>query len=375
MSDKEKAAKWRQYSRSFVSRGWTKLFDPSKHWGVNELVEQEKELKTDERAESLDQHKCCGGHPCLAAQRRTEDEFRKEMSALSEADTDLKNQNRQLAQTYKLPLSLVENLRDVFSKFDEDHDGTVSGKEILDVFQTLGAIFTRQQCDDVIKSFLGGNISGEINFEEMIKMFAHRKSNPKDYQQDLELAFKMFDLDGDGYVCAEDLKQVMKMLGNDLSDEEIRTIYSHLDTDDNGLIDFSEFESILYPDVRAAPIVKKKRKRTPQRKAPVHKPTAQKKPASKLNILGAPIRNAQSGGGGIYNAFYGESTERNWNAKNEQKGAQILFPSAALSRGGGSRQAIILDAQNKSQNSIGVHKVKSKPRSKPRSNPLSKQRD
>merc|ERR1711970_745672 len=83
MSDKEKAAKWRQYSRSFVSRGWTKLFDPSKHWGVNELVEQEKELKTDDRAESLDQHKCCGGHPCLAAQRRTEDEFRKEMSVVS----------------------------------------------------------------------------------------------------------------------------------------------------------------------------------------------------------------------------------------------------------------------------------------------------
>ena len=27
----------------------------------------------------------------------------------------------------------------------------------------------------------------------------------------------MFDLDGDGYVCAEDLKQVMKALGNDLT--------------------------------------------------------------------------------------------------------------------------------------------------------------
>ena len=154
----------------------------------------------------------------------------------------------------------MENLREVFSKFDEDNDGTVSGKEILDVFQTLGAVFTRQvwskqmfsfdmesvvvfvvvclcycrrsccnqkgcdvliigvvvvcrgrfccnrkmlwcfnhyrrlfcrccywncplishqQCDDVIKSFLGGNISGEIDFEEMIKMFAHRKSNEK----------------------------------------------------------------------------------------------------------------------------------------------------------------------------------------------------
>ena len=36
-----------------------------------------------------------------------------------------------------------------------------------------------QQCDDVIKSFLGGSISGEIDFEEMIKMFSVRKANAK----------------------------------------------------------------------------------------------------------------------------------------------------------------------------------------------------
>ena len=32
----------------------------------------------------------------------------------------------------------------MFCKFDHDNDGTVSGKEILDVFRTVGAIFTRQ---------------------------------------------------------------------------------------------------------------------------------------------------------------------------------------------------------------------------------------
>ena len=43
----------------------------------------------------------------------------------------------------------------------------------------------------------------------------------QDYQQDLQLAFKMFDVDGDGYVCAEDLKHIMKSLGNDLSGAEV----------------------------------------------------------------------------------------------------------------------------------------------------------
>lgn len=235
------------------------------------------------------------------------------------ADGNVRNQNRNLALKYNLPLSLVENLRDVFKKFDDDDDGTVSGKEILDVFRTFGAIFTRQQCDEVIKCFLGGNIYGEIDFEEMIAMFSHRKSNAKEYQQDLELAFRMFDVDGDGYICAEDLKQVMKMLGNDLSDEEIRSIYSHLDTDDNGLIDFAEFESILYPNTtRQSPIVKKK-----QHKKHPHSPKHQSKLPGQRKLRPGQaavsgfntIKVAGGNASGIYNTFYSEHEDQKFSRK------------------------------------------------------------
>jgi len=333
---------------------WIKMFDPNKEKNDNRVPEKDPgsglEAKSDEKLDP-GQHRCCGGNPCKAAQRRTLDEFGKEMSALTEADMDERNQNRNLANKYKLPLSLIENLREVFNKFDEDKDGTVSGKEILDVFQTLGAVFTRQQCDDVIKSFLGGSISGEIDFDEMIKMFAHRKSNAKDYQQDLELAFRMFDLDGDGYVCAEDLKQVMKMLGNDLSDEEIRTIYSHLDTDDNGLIDFKEFESILYPDVRAQPILlKKKRKRSPHLPKQQQRKTMTKKSNPKQGILGFDtVKHVQSGGSGIYNAFY---TEHGANYSYRQGS------STSSQNHNSSRTRFLLYPDSKSQGQRGKSKTR-----------------
>lgn len=313
---------------------WRKKWDPNKHSHHHHHHHAQKnEIRTNshekdsgqeetDNAQQQPQHqhrRCCGGAPCRAAQRRTQFDFGKVLSALTETDSDVRNLNRNLANKYKLPVSLVENLHDVFNKFDLDHDGTVSGKEILDVFQTLGAVFTRQQCDDVLKSFLGGRISGEIDFEEMIKMFAHRKSNAKDYQQDLELAFRMFDMDGDGYVCADDLKKVMQRLGNDLTDDEIRVIYSHLDTDDNGLIDFREFESILYPNVRPEPIMKQQRrnrsprsgKRSPRRLSPrpSAKMSAQKKPAPKRPIVSqlGPIKAVAPVGSGIYNMFYSYS--------------------------------------------------------------------
>jgi len=339
----------RQFRKFQEMEGWTKIWDPNKK-DKNDKKVQESEQEQDDDRES-DGHvqfkekahkSCCGGLPCKAMQRKTLDGFRKEMSAFSEADSDRRNHNRHLANKYKLPLSLVENLRDVFSKFDADNDGTVSGKEILDVFQTLGAIFTRQQCDDVIKSFLGGSISGEIDFEEMIKMFSHRKSNPKDYQQDLQLAFKMFDVDGDGYVCAEDLKHIMKSLGNDLSDEEIRTIYSHLDTDDNGLIDFAEFESILYPDAHQDPIVKKKHKKVDQPpKTPAFKSASQKKQPPKPGVVGLrTLTDPQLTGGssGIYNAFY--SSDPSDQQQRRSLGGRGSIGGRSGGGGGGGRGSI-----------------------------------
>jgi len=339
--EKSRRGQWRR------SEGWTKIWDPNKH---NKYAKEKHKDKSNrasnremERTEAssrceigstdysshirfsdncpshmkIKPRPCCGGVPCIAARKKgTLDDFGKELfnNALTPENVDKRNQNRELASKYNLPFNLVENLRDVFSKFDYDHDGTVSGKEILDVFRTMGAIFTRQQCDDVIKAFLGGNITGEIDFEEMIQMFAQRKSNPKNYQQDLELAFKMFDLDGDGYVCAEDLKGVMKMLGNDLSDEEIRTIYSHLDTDDNGLIDFWEFESILYPDIKKKTTLKKQPKRSPQPTKPatsttVKATTPRPNVPSKLGVMGA-VRTNNTGGGGLYNAFYSDQQQK-----------------------------------------------------------------
>ena len=35
-------------------------------------------------------------------------------------------------------------------------------------------------------------------------------------------AFKLFDVDGNGSISSSNLKQVMKMLGEDLTDDEVR---------------------------------------------------------------------------------------------------------------------------------------------------------
>jgi len=64
---------------------------------------------------------------------------------------------------------------------------------------------------------------------------------------DLKEAFKLFDKDGDGSITWVELGQVMKQLGQNPSDDELKDMVNEVDKDRNGTIDFHEFCIMMAP--------------------------------------------------------------------------------------------------------------------------------
>eukprot|EP01083_Nonionella_stella_P067954 180073_1 len=62
-----------------------------------------------------------------------------------------------------------------------------------------------------------------------------------DELQHLKAAFRFFDKDGNGMVEPEEISEVMKVLGVNLSVEELADIMSNLDENGDGVMDFDEF--------------------------------------------------------------------------------------------------------------------------------------
>lgn len=60
---------------------------------------------------------------------------------------------------------------------------------------------------------------------------------PKDFAEETMAAFKVFDKDGSGTISAEELKAVMKSLGENLTDAEIDEMIREADKDNSGTID------------------------------------------------------------------------------------------------------------------------------------------
>jgi calmodulin len=62
-----------------------------------------------------------------------------------------------------------------------------------------------------------------------------------DFAHETRAAFAVFDKDGSGTISADELRQVMKSLGEDLTDREIDEMIAEADKDRNGTIDCESF--------------------------------------------------------------------------------------------------------------------------------------
>lgn len=86
---------------------------------------------------------------------------------------------------------------------------------------------------------------GEIQFEEFLLLFSRHKKNAQPEDEELRQAFKVFDADGNGTISKSELKRVMDMLGEKLSDAQIDEMMREADTNGDGEIDFNEFRHMM----------------------------------------------------------------------------------------------------------------------------------
>lgn len=63
------------------------------------------------------------------------------------------------------------------------------------------------------------------------------RATQTDSEKELRDAFAVFDRDGSGTIEADEIRKVMKSLGDNLTDEEIDEMIKHVDKDGNGTID------------------------------------------------------------------------------------------------------------------------------------------
>lgn len=131
-----------------------------------------------------------------------------------------------------------------FKKLDLDNSGSLS----VDEFMSLPELHQNPLVQRVIEIFdQDGN--GEVDFKEFIEGVS-QFSVKGDKDSKLKFAFKIYDMDKDGFISNGELYQVLKMMvGNNLKDTQLQQIVDktiiYADTDGDGKISYEEFCALV----------------------------------------------------------------------------------------------------------------------------------
>ena len=105
--------------------------------------------------------------------------------------------------------------------------------------KSLGQVHSEKELQEMTAE-VDADGNGIVDFPELLSLIA-RKMADADTDNEVRIAFKVYDRNNTGEIEIEDLKKVMTNLGDKLTNDEIQTIIREADCNGDGVIDNEEF--------------------------------------------------------------------------------------------------------------------------------------
>ncbi|CAI0611321.1 unnamed protein product [Linum tenue] len=145
------------------------------------------------------------------------------------------------------------DLRRIFHQLDRNGDGLLSIDELGWLLDRIGSS-SLQFTSDELESSVG---KSTLDFDEFLAFYRSIEdgggggesgtSVAAAVERDLEEAFRVFDLNGDGFITSEELQKVLSRLGlwDETTGKDCRRMISPYDTNLDGVLDFDEFKNMM----------------------------------------------------------------------------------------------------------------------------------
>ena len=125
---------------------------------------------------------------------------------------------------------------------DKDQDGRISKLELKDAFrEILGTVLAEIEIDNIFKSIDHDN-NGYIEYEEFLRATVDR--NLLLSESNLRHAYDIFDLDKNGLISVEEVKNIIGG-GKNIPDNIITDLLAEIDKKNDEEITFQEFKEIM----------------------------------------------------------------------------------------------------------------------------------
>lgn len=140
----------------------------------------------------------------------------------------------------------LKELREAFSLFDIDGDGTISISELRSVMQSLGKKLSYKKLRRLVDS-ADSDGNGFIEFEELVALM-EQHAIPHSFLDEMKKAFGHFDKDGNGFISSEELRSALERMKIRMSKVQFLAMLRRVDLNKDGQISFKEFVVMMLQD-------------------------------------------------------------------------------------------------------------------------------
>jgi calmodulin len=147
------------------------------------------------------------------------------------------------------------DLQQAFNSVDKDKDGVINVEELQHIAQSLGLDISQSKAQTIINRY-GTKATGTMDLNQFMLALSRandaqtnsrqrRGATPAD-SEDMHTAFRVFDVNSDGFIDSTELQATMHDLtGDALTDADVDAMIRSADRDGDGRINYEEFVEMM----------------------------------------------------------------------------------------------------------------------------------
>jgi Ca2+-binding EF-hand superfamily protein len=154
---------------------------------------------------------------------------------------------REIAEQTGLDMEQVDALKNGYDGFDKENTGSISATAMQMIFKMIGVSVQKAILEEAVIEQGLDMESAKIDFLTfcLISSKFMTEEDEEGLKEELKEAFRIYDRDGQGFITTDVLKEILREIDSELTEDDLDNIIEEVDEDGSGTLDFDEFQGMM----------------------------------------------------------------------------------------------------------------------------------
>jgi len=146
-----------------------------------------------------------------------------------------------------LDVEQIDALKNGFDGFDKENTGVISATGMQMIFKMIGVSVQKAILEEAVSEHGLDMEAAKIDFLTfcLISSKFMTEEDEEGLRDELKEAFRIYDRDGQGFITTDVLKEILREIDSELTEDDLDNIIEEVDEDGSGTLDFDEFQGMM----------------------------------------------------------------------------------------------------------------------------------